>query len=507
MGQNEEELRFTIAAPPVREAQVSLGRTAVEPTPDQILWVMIRRRTRAISFERYSEFVNSVMCGEDIDQEQYTTPGASRVERKYRQFLNRPFGLQGYEALKAATEYFLMHEVGIIEDFVLDGVEEMDDEGRLGYQVTDETLQQMRDLYYEELQRNGSRASTLPYIQLILQRFPELPIKDPQDVRTCYGVLPHRLTGPLGLELLWSYWHEEGMLVQTLNAISRRFQNVRSEGQTPDPLARLEIDPLRPLNNILWGYVQDEWTRLSVVRRAYEYQHEYGLSLVGKAVPVMRPADRRSRFLGAFHHLLNLCGQFFREDDDTTIIADGFPLLNALKEIHMILAFGAHNQFGDLPWTARVEMLMQEWILARPEMREFLGGRVMVPYPETWMDRVDSVKSMMGWTDVNVNHFRDLGVFGEQLLLSIRYGSWAEIHTADSASNWARYWRPEIQGYSHAYRAATGIDLTEGVDDTLPAIHLRRRQPGLKAGAGDSALPAARRPRPAEARPPARETM
>ena len=66
---------------------------------------------------------------------------------------------------------------------------------------------------------------------------------------------------------------------------------------------------------------------------------------------------------------------FFKEDDDTTVIADGFPVLNALKEVHLLLAQGAHNQFGDLPWTARAEMLIQQWLLARPEMREFLGGR------------------------------------------------------------------------------------------------------------------------------------
>ena len=36
------------------------------------------------------------------------------------------------------------------------------------------------------------------------------------------------------------------MLVQTMNAITRRFQNVRALG-AQDPLANLEIDPLRPL--------------------------------------------------------------------------------------------------------------------------------------------------------------------------------------------------------------------------------------------------------------------
>ena len=52
------------------------------------------------------------------------------------------------------------------------------------------------------------------------------------------------------------------------------------------------------------------------------------------------------------------CCVFYKEDDDTTVIADGFPLLNALRETHLLLAEGAHNQFGDLPSTARAEMLM-----------------------------------------------------------------------------------------------------------------------------------------------------
>jgi len=266
------------------------------------------------------------------------------------------------------------------------------------------------------------------------------------------------------------------MLAQTLGAISRRFQNVRGPGDR-DPLAHLEIDPLRPLNNILWGYIQDEQSRLSVRRRAYEYDHHYGLTLYGKAAPRLRSADSRSKFLEAFHNLLNITSVFFKEDNDTTVIADGFPLLNALKEVHLTLAQGAHNQFGDLPWTARAEMLMQEWILARPEMRDFLQSRAMVPYKEAWMPQVDTMKTLQGWSDVTVTHFRDLGVYGEQILLSIRLADWIGVNDEASAKNWARYWRPEIQSYLHAYRAVTGIDLNnpDTVDATMPAVHLQKR--------------------------------
>jgi hypothetical protein len=329
--------------------------------------------------------------------------------------------------------------------------------------------------YLQAAKPDTKKDLVLPYLELVRARLPELPIKDHGWGLSCYGILRRKLVHPCLIELIWSYWMEEGMLVQALNAISRRFQNLRGAGDN-DPLSRLDLDPLRALNSIFWGYVQDEQHRLTVLRRAYEYSHEYGLALEGKAVRALRPSDSRSKFLEAFHNLLYLCSIFFKEDDDTTVVADGFPVLNALREIHYILAAGASNQFGDLPATARQEMLMQQWLLARPEMREFLGGKIMVPYPEDWMDRVDSVKHMKGWTDVSVIYFRDLAVYGEQIVLSIRYGAWSVTNSPTQAANWARYWRPEIQAYIHAYRAATGVDLTmEPVNATLPSVLLLKR--------------------------------
>jgi hypothetical protein len=170
-----------------------------------------------------------------------------------------------------------------------------------------------------------------------------------------------------------------------------------------------------------------------------------------------------------------VCHRFFLQDDDTTVQSDAFPVLNALKETHLVLSEGAHNQFGDLPTEARVQMMVMQWLLAQPEMREFLGGRPMVPYAEAWMDRVDTMKTIQGWTDTSVTHFRDLGVYGEQLLLSIRYGDWNNVIDPDRAKNWARRWRPEIQQYAHSYRAATGVDLTVRADANMPAGLLERR--------------------------------
>jgi hypothetical protein len=76
-----------------------------------------------------------------------------------------------------------------------------------------------------------------------------------------------------------------------------------------------------------------------------------------------------------------------------------------------------------------------------------------------------------------VSHFRDLAVYGEQLLLAIRYGDWINVNNEDSAKNLARFFRNQIQGYIHAYRAVTGIDLTnpDTVDATIPGLLLQKR--------------------------------
>src|SRR5262249_32769755 len=99
-------------------------------------------------------------------------------------------------------------------------------------------------------------------------------------------------------------------------------------------------------------------------------------------------------------------------------------------------------------------------------------------YPEPWMDKVDAMKSVQGWTDVSVLHFRNLGVFGEKILLSIRFGNWNSVNDRNQASLWARFWRTEIQGYIHAYRAATGVDLTAELTSDQ-RLELRYIQPAL----------------------------
>ena len=487
---------------PVR-ADVQMQPSAVTPTPDQALWSAIRNRTDAISFNRYADFINRVLCAKTdegiaalhrgsntAEKAKASEMGAPSIGESLEDLENRPsiYGVDAYQLLKLATQAFLLFESGIVvagrRDPKSGAIPTPDgsvpgEESRRGESITFKQLSE--DLEDYLVQAGGSVSEKrLPYLNRILQTLVPSDLRD-QKLPYCEAILHRRLSSPSLLELIWSYWHEEGMLVQTINGITWRFQNRRRGSR--DPLANLELDPLRPLNHLLWGFIQDEQNRLSVQRRAYEYDHHYGITVQGKAVGDFQPADSRSKFIKAFHNLLHRAWVFYQENADTTVIADGFPLLNALKEVHLILAEGAHNQFGDLPWTARAEMLMTQWFLARPEMREFLRGRYMVPYREPWMGAVDSMKKLQGWTDTTISHFRDLGVFGEQIVLSVRYGDWVDINDQEEAKNWAKYWRPEIQNYIHSYMAVTGVDLSVDMTDIRsvedrylqPSVHLKNR--------------------------------
>ena len=199
-------------------------------------------------------------------------------------------------------------------------------------------------------------------------------------------------------------------------------------------------------------------------------------------MPRLRPADRRSKFLEAFHRLLHDAAVFYDRSANLTVRADAFPLLNTLREVHLLLAEGAHNQFRDLTWTARGEMLIQQWLLSRGEMQEFLRGRQSVPFAEPWMGTVDSLKRLMGWSDTPVTHFHDLAVRGERILLSIRYHNWNDATSEDEARGWAAFFRSEIQRYIHAYQAVTGVDLGvtsdaagRPINATLPSVLLQNR--------------------------------
>jgi len=482
---------------------IGLLRSQRGATPEILLWDIIKSSTAALSFGNYRAFMDRTLCSDEGTRAE-ALESLEEVDRfRLGNQRSLPFtDTDAYRLLKAATEAFLMVTCGVVLKIknpryrqLLDYYELIDQSGK--------TAKQWWKDYLVEV--NGDQEYITPYMAIIKEKLNGLPIKDrifnelalpiSDGEKFCYGILREKLFHPCMIELIWSYWHEQGMLVQTMNALSKRFQNVRGPAER-DPLAMIELDPLRPLNNLLWGYIQDEQHRLTVVRRAYEYDHHYGLALDGKAIPAMRTADSRSKFIEAFHHLLYLAAVFYKQDNDTTVIADGYPLLMGLRDLHLILSEGAHNQYGDLPSTARIEMLMQQWLLARPEFRETLPTRVMVAYPEPWMDRVDAMKRLQGWSDISSMHFHNLGVYGEQILLSVRFTRWSAIEEEDLAAAWARLFRSQVQGYIQAYLTVTGVDLAAEVTTAQqrelftaqPSKLLAQRQPV------GSTLPISRRP-------------
>ncbi len=449
------------ALPPT--INVSLRHVGTTSEQQGDLWNAIRAHTERISFPYFADFIRQALCDDKRGMKGKVLGRGLALDALGQDCANTPGrfggyipGVDLYAYLKVAAEVFLILRCGTCQP-------------ALGGDLT-EAPQSKESNVFGDL--NGGSGKTADELIPILVSFLGTDRYSYIDaiIRNVYGdtdvgkspFCPSAINrGPCLLELIWSYWHEEAMLAQSTAAIALRFQNVARQGR--DPLAELELSPLRPLSGFLWGYIQDESNRLSVARRSFEYQHEYGLGLAGKASMRARPADTRSKFLQAFHDLLRLADQFYREAADNTVTPDPFPLLIALRDLHMILAEGAHNQFRDLPWTARCEMLIQQWLLSRSETRDFLRGRVMVPYPEEWMGTVDAMKRLQGWPDTNSIHFGDLARFGERLLLSVRHVRWDVISAPVAAQDWALSWRAEIQGYIHAYRMATGVTLSDDV--------------------------------------------
>jgi hypothetical protein len=436
--------------------KVQLQRTNVDDTVHNTksLWDAIR--VRIPDFALYDRLMDAILgnaigngASKSSNNPSTALRNSSAVQIQVRLFQNQeklhplPFtNIQAYRLLKSATQAFLWAANNTFNSN--DAI----------------SLDKLKS-YITSYPSVAGDENLTPYIQNILSRLDEwreeLLERKPElldPLHNHFGIdhLP-------GIELIWSYWTEQSLMVQTINAVSLRFQNL-SLNSVVDPLAQIDIDPLRPLANLFWGYIQDEQHTLSIKRRAYEYDHTYGLTLEGRAVPTFRSVDSRSKFLEAFHNLLHSTSIFYKESDDTTRIADAFSILNNLREVHLLLAEGNHNAYGNLTWTARQEMMIQQYLLARPEMREFLGGRIMVPYKEPWMDRVDRMRQIQNWGSTSVTHYYDLAQYGEVLLLTIRAHDWSNEEDSNVAGSWATSFRNEAQRYIHSYRTVTGVDLS-----------------------------------------------
>ena len=211
------------------DVAVTLKRTAVPPTSDQALWVAIRNSTNAIGFNRYSAFLEVVLCGESPEAATAGSRSAPRRHqlRKVKRRTALPFpNVDRYRLLKAATEVFLMVHCGVdLDDF--SGVDLNEESRRLNRTVQTGDLEaEMREYLTRVSAGEGDFLDVLPYLGLIRLQLRDVAIvgadgdDDDAAPRSATGIIAERLTNPCFLELLWSYWHDEGNLVQTINAIT-----------------------------------------------------------------------------------------------------------------------------------------------------------------------------------------------------------------------------------------------------------------------------------------------
>jgi hypothetical protein len=327
--------------------------------------------------------------------------------------------------------------------------------------------QTARQAVAAESRRNRLRAGTTnqTWVRRAINRLP------PAEVE-------RGLHEPAGLELIWNYFLEEAGLVQGFMEVCRRFQNKRSA------LARFDISPLRRIGDFIDGYIDDVEYRGKIQQRSLEYTHQYGLQLVGRAIGNVEPADARSRFLQAFHGLLHACMRFYEDVDDLQVVEDARAILNALKDVHLLLAEGSHNLYSELPAKARIEFRVIQFILGQNALREFLGGRIMVTYPEPWMPHLARLREILRWGDRSVADYYHLANIGEQLLLRIRFGPFAPNTPitpgqTQLARQFALAFRDSISQYVFSYHALTGVDLvakarrTVSLDATPPSTYFR----------------------------------
>ena len=190
----------------------------------------------------------------------------------------------------------------------------------------------MRDYLDRVATGDGEFLDVLPYLGLIrLPAAATSPIvggddDDDEAAEICYGILAEKLDQPVLPRADLVVLARGGRCwCRRMNAITWRFQNRTAAPRGRDPLASLDIDPLRPLNNLLWGYIQDEQHRLTTRPARLRVRPPVRPGARGQA----GAAGARRRLPLAVHRGVpqparRCAAVFYTQDDDTTVIADGF---------------------------------------------------------------------------------------------------------------------------------------------------------------------------------------
>ena len=154
-----------------RVTTVALQRSENAPTTDLALWVVIRKATEALSFDNYSKFMDSVLCGAG-DAELPT--GARQIFNSLRKRRALPFtDSEAYRLLKVATEAFLMVNCGV----AMGSPFSADDElllAQRGINIQPGDLDMFWAKYRQRV--NGTDDPVLPYFKLIREKLRDSPL-------------------------------------------------------------------------------------------------------------------------------------------------------------------------------------------------------------------------------------------------------------------------------------------------------------------------------------------
>ncbi len=96
-------------------APVSMQRAFVPPTTDQMLWVIIRKSANALGFNRYLDFIDPIMCGDEPASRAAVNRSVAVKNLQANRALPFP-DIEPYRLLKVATEVFMMAHCGCVVD-------------------------------------------------------------------------------------------------------------------------------------------------------------------------------------------------------------------------------------------------------------------------------------------------------------------------------------------------------------------------------------------------------
>ena len=202
----------------IAEEGINVDAKPGTATEDQALWVVIRDCVRRRSYENYALFIDTVLCKKDT----------AKYERLNRQDdCSYIHGVQGYQLLKAATEVFLLCGSCCGDGLSITEFDAVQEEDRLNRTSSLQEMQATLESYLSD----KVTPNTLPYLRQILNALQLTP----GDAGTFPFCPDDTRTFPCLFELIWSYWHEEGMLVQTMNGSAGVSATTAPESTTGTP--------------------------------------------------------------------------------------------------------------------------------------------------------------------------------------------------------------------------------------------------------------------------------